>query len=120
MKHYTGLKGDEIDLIRFRKWVSDKTATGAAKRGYRRRERAVLKRMTAELVAEEMGDDFAYWDNELDVAASEHERLAYEYEDAMWCSDNFGDDVDWDYYEMRFDELRKRIDVAYREWYAAA
>ena len=58
MKHYTKMKnGDEYDLLdpRTRRYVGHKAKFLAkTKAEYRRRERAALKRMTAELVDDEL------------------------------------------------------------------
>ena len=124
MKHYAKFKGgDEYDLIRprSRRFVGHSAEWLAqTKDRYRRRERTQLKRMVEELVIEELGNDLPYWDAELEAAIAEHGRVVDEYTEAERCFERYGDEVDWDYYELRFVELRKRIDIAYREWYAAA
>ena len=86
----------------------------------RRKERRILNRMVEELVVEELGDDLAYWSAELDKALDEHGRIVDEYTEDERIFERFGDVPDWDYYETRFAELRKRIDIANRECYTAA
>lgn len=81
----------------------------------RRKERRILNRMVEEMVVEELSNDRSYWDYELDKALDEHGRIVDEYTEDERIFERFGDVPDWDYYEMRFAELRKRIDIANRE-----
>ena len=56
MKHYIHEKGCEFDAhvnYRRNKW-SNEASLSRAKRGYRRRERAALRRVVEELVIEEL------------------------------------------------------------------
>lgn len=119
MKHYAPMtNGDEFDLLdsRTRRYVGhSEEFLAETKRRYRKRERRALGRMVEELVVEELGDDRAYWSAELDKALTEHGRVVDEYTEAEYCFEHYGDEVDWDYYDMRFAELRKRIDIANRE-----
>jgi len=81
----------------------------------RRRERRVLDRMVEDLVIEELGNDSDYWDAELDDALDKLHSVFKEYAEAEHAFEYYGDEVDWDYYESRFTELRKRVSDAYRE-----
>ena len=119
MKHYTESKWNELDAIDL--WGRNRSRAEnirAAKASYRRRERRVLARMVEDLVIEELGNDSDYWDAELEAAIAEHGRVVDEYTEAERCFERYGDEVDWDYYESRFTELRKRVNDAYRELYA--
>lgn len=124
MKHYAPMtNGDEFDLLdsRTRRYVGhSEEFLAETKRRYRKRERRALGRMVEELVIEELNDDLAYWSAELDKALDEHGRIVDEYTEDERIFERFGDVPDWDYYETRFAELRKRIDVANRECYTAA
>lgn len=125
MKHYINFKdGDELDVFKAKRVVGFNSPRRRAKasrikQGYRQRERAALGRMVEQLVVEELGDNLAYWSAELDKALDEHGRIVDEYTEDERIFERFGDVLDWDYYEMRFGEIRKRIDAANHECYAA-
>ena len=86
----------------------------------RQRERHLLNQFVEEMVVEELGNDLAYWERELDKAVDEVCRAVDDYTEDERLFDRYGDEIDWDYHDMRIGELRKRIDTAYREWIAAA
>lgn len=120
MKHYTKFKGDEIDLIGCRKWMGKNADTAGAKRGYRRRERAVLKEMLLAEVAES-DNDRIYWERELDAAVCEWLNLADEDRYDSEFHEVYGwDGYDADWYEMRYAEMRKRVHEAENELAALA
>ncbi len=81
MKHYAVEKWYEYDLFKpgMRRIYGGKAENVAeSKRIYRQRERAALKRMTAELVAEELHgheDERGYWERKLFDAAAEYDAL---------------------------------------------
>jgi len=124
MKHYTDTKlcewlvyEDEVGPLnnpRIRKAVAE------VKRGYRRRERAALKRMTDELVAEELRGytdaERAYWLREFEGAVIDYDDLcvAEEYlrESGQWNEDHTR------IFAVAYREVRKRSEMAYEEWAA--
>lgn len=122
MKHYTESKWNELDAIDL--WGRNRSRAEnirAAKASYRRRERRVLDRMVEEMTIEELGDDFAYWDAELDKAAAEWHRLLderrIERENCEWYG---AEEPDEGWYDQRIGEVEKQVAVAYREWIEAA
>jgi len=87
----------------------------------RQRERHLLNQFVEELVVEELGNDFDYWDAELEAAMNEWDSLFYERRTDRENCEWYGfDEPDEEWYDARFDELEKRIDIAYREWIEAA
>lgn len=122
MKHYTDTKyaewlvyEDEVGPLnnrRFRRAVSE------VKRGYRRRERAALKRQTREMVAEELhGSDAAYWERQLDHAAEDW----YALEAAEVAMRDLGcwDERKTVEFAAAYREVSRRANAAYDEWMAA-
>jgi hypothetical protein len=125
MKHYAKFKGgDEYDLINPRtrryvchshEWLAD------TKHRYRKRERAILKRMTAELVAYELDgyrdDERAYW-------MSAHEAARHDYDDLWSTEERLRNSGRWveEYtplFARAYREARERADAAYDEYLAA-
>ena len=86
----------------------------------RRKERRALNRMVEQLVIEELSDDLAYWDYELDKALEEANDVYENYARDRERFERGGEEPDWDYYNDRFEETRRRIGIAYREYYTAA
>ena len=119
MKHYAKLKGDEIDLIECRRWVSPKADTAGAKRGYRRRERAVLKEMLRSEVAEFDGD-CAYWERELKSAIAEFADLRDAEFNEKWFHATYGVGYDSEWYEEMHSLYIERITAAEKELAALA
>ena len=125
MKHYAPMaNGDEYDLLdpKTRRYVGHSEGFLAeTKRRYRKRERAALKHMVAELVVEELGNDLPYWDAELDKVVNEWHRLMderrAERDDYEWYG---AEEPDERWYDQRIGEVEKQVAVAYREWNAAA
>ena len=126
MKHYTKMKnGDEYDLLdpRTRRYVGHKAKFLAkTKAEYRRRERAALKRMTAELVDDELhgyrDDERAYWWGEFERCALDLEDLetaeVYLRETGQWSEDHTR------IFAMAYREIRNRTSATYDEWHEAA
>lgn len=82
MKHFADYTGSEYVTFLERPWNGMKRiqrkSRAEVKTGYRRRERAALKRMTAELVAEELHghkDERGYWERKAFDAAAEYAAL---------------------------------------------
>lgn len=85
MKHFADYTGSEFIAFKERAWKGMKAmqrkARSDAKRGYHRRERAALKRMVAELVADELARDereAIFWERKVAEHADEYSRLSYE------------------------------------------
>lgn len=122
MKHYAKFKGgDEYDLIRpkSRRYICHSAEWLAqTKNRYRRRERAQLKRMTAELVAEELDrwHNAEYWEHELDELFGELQGLEAEEERAWEFAEVYGWEYhDAAYYREAYRALFERIDEVYGE-----
>lgn len=80
MKHYADYTGTEHIAFMERNWRGAKRvqrkARSQVKTGYRRRERAALKRELAELVAEDDSAEYgAYWERKVAEHYEEYERL---------------------------------------------
>lgn len=79
MKHYANTKWNELGVIEY--WGRDALKdefVSSSKRIYRRRERAALKRQTAELVemaATESLAEARYWERKAAEHAAEYERM---------------------------------------------
>jgi len=124
MKHYTDEKGWEWDA-HFKEgrdnW-SNKRNISRAKHGYRRRERAALKRQTRNEVEVELSGytdaERAYWLRELEGAVIDYDDLWYaeEYlrESGQWNEDHTR------IFAVAYREVRNRSEAAYGEWFAAA
>jgi len=122
MKHYAKFKGgDEYDLINPRtrryvchshEWLAD------TKHRYRKRERAILKRMTAELVAYELDgyrdDERAYWWGVLDGSKFDWNEFEIAEvslrESGQWTHDHTK------IFAAAYLEIRNRSKAAYEEW----
>ena len=121
MKHYAKMIGYEVDDILYRRCYGGKPESIAeTKHIYRKRERRALNRMVEELVIEELSNDLAYWDYELDKALEEANDVYEKYARDRERFERGGEEPDWDYYNDRFEETRRRIGIAYREYYTAA
>lgn len=117
MKHYTTSKYIEWLLLEEGEDAKRNTRR-AVKRGYRRRERAALKRMTREMVAEELhGSDAAYWERQLDHAAEDWDAL----EAAEVAMRDLGcwDERKTVEFAAAYREVSRRLNAAYDEWMAA-
>lgn len=119
MKHYAKLKGDEFDLIECRKWMGKNADTAGAKRGYRRRERAVLKEMLLAEVAEFDGDCI-YWERELKAAIMEYADLRDAEFSDEWFHATYGVGYDSEWYEDMKALYIERITAAENELAALA
>lgn len=122
MKHYIDENSRILDVQLFgQEWVYSEGYVRNAKRVYRKRERAALNRMVEELTIEELGNDFAYWDAELDKAATEWHRLLderrIERENCEWYG---AEEPDEGWYDQRIGEVEKQVATAYHEWIEAA
>jgi len=121
MKHYTNPNSYEIELVnpRMRRFVGHKAKSlAAAKHGFRRRERAALKRMTAELVAYELDgyrdDERAYWWGVLDGSKFDWNEFEIAEvslrESGQWTHDRTK------IFAAAYLEIRNRSKAAYEEW----
>lgn len=125
MKHYAKENWYEADMLdtRMRRCYGYKAKSLAeTKRVYARRERAVLKRMTAELVEEEM---LGYSDDERRYWWREFERCELDMNDLELAEEYLRESGQWNHdhlriFAMAYREVRKRSKAAYDEWWEAA
>lgn len=125
MKHYTDTKFYEwmvyqgevepLNNPRIRKSVSE------VKRGYRRRERAALKRQTEKLVSEEL---CGYTESERGYWWREFERCKLDMDDLVTAEDYLRESGQWNEEHTRifaaaYREVRKRTDTALDVLWAA-
>lgn len=123
MKHYAKMNWYELDDLKPRRrrcYAHHAESIAQSKRIYARRERAVLKRQLAAEIDEWMdnGPDAAYWERELDRAASDWDDLeAAEYrlrESRRWTEEHTA------MFAAAYREVSRRANAAYDEWMSAA
>lgn len=117
MKHYADEKWFEFAAYEFEHGKNPRIRKSLAevKRGYRRRERAALKRATAELVAEELGKwrNAGYWEDVLEELFSELQSLECAEERDLELSEWYdGEFYDAKFYQAAYRDLFGRIDDA--------
>lgn len=122
MKHFAKENWYEVDAFHSRRHVKyNASSLAETKHLYRRRERALLKRMTAELVDDELEvgvDERRFWERQLDNALQDW----YNLESAEL---HLRDSGKWRDKHVRafaaaYRETSKRANAAYDEWFAAA
>lgn len=123
MKHFTRENLYEFAAIHERRYIGiTRKNVRDSKQMYRQRERAALKRMTAEMVEAELYDgldaDAAYWERELD-------RAAEDWNDLEAAEVAMRDTGEWSEgctiaFAAAYREINRRADAALSEWYEAA
>ena len=122
MKHYAKENWYEYDAFHCRRHFKYKDSSLAeTKHLYRRRERAILKRMTAEQLDDELtvsDDERRYWERRYEQARMDWEDiLNAEYrlrQSGRWSEEQAP------IFAAAYREVRKRTDAAFAEWRADA
>jgi len=121
MRHYTDEKW--FEWAAFEGWADGKNqrirkSLAEVKRGYRRRERAALKRETRALVESETSTvDRAHLERKLDKAAAEWETLT---EHRRWLAEIGCFDENYQFIESAEGTASRRFEEAFNEWLHAA